>query len=116
MQTKRGSFLEAVINTVIGYIFTLAFSPIIYKIAGIKMSRATMGFVVFMFTIISVIRSYLIRRFFNKLIIRAINKKSVHVTPTHVTVNLNRQNSMSAEEAKTFVDRFKKQPWDLPKK
>lgn len=65
-QSKRKSFLEACMNTLVGYLTTLAFSPIIYHWCGVEVSHSQMGLVVFYFTILSVARSYVIRRWFNK--------------------------------------------------
>ncbi len=72
MQSKKGSLIEAAVNTFIGYMFTLVLSPLVYHIAGVQMSAAKLNLVVLMFTIISVIRSYIIRRFFNHIIIKTI--------------------------------------------
>lgn len=66
MQTKKNSFKEACINTLIGFLITLLFSPLIYAICGIKTSPSQLGLATFYFTIISVGRSYIIRRYFNK--------------------------------------------------
>lgn len=66
MQTKRQSFIEACINTLIGYVITLLFSPLIYWLCGITYKLSQLGLVVLYFTILSVARSYVIRRFFNK--------------------------------------------------
>lgn len=66
MQSRKGSFVEAVVNTLIGFLFTLAFTPLIYWICGVTMRPAQMGYVTLLFTLVSVLRGYLIRRFFNK--------------------------------------------------
>lgn len=78
MQSKKGSIAEAIVNTFIGYLVTLICSPLIYALAGVKLSAGTMNYIVIMFTILSVLRSYIIRRFFNKIILRAINRVSVN--------------------------------------
>lgn len=66
MQTKKNSFREACVNTLIGFIITLVFSPFIYSLCGMQYSPIQLGAVTVCFTIISVARSYVIRRFFNK--------------------------------------------------
>ncbi len=65
-QTKKGSFLEACTNTAIGFLVTLAFAPMIYGACGIPVSPMKMTLVTVYFTALSVLRSYIIRRFFNK--------------------------------------------------
>lgn len=104
MQSKKGSFIEAVINTFIGYLVTLAFSPLIYRLAGVKMTAGKLNLVVFLFTILSVIRSYAIRRFFNKIIVRTIHNlthdKSKINKDGSVTVSLDKNSYHSASQFK----------------
>lgn len=66
MQSRRKSFIEACVNTFIGFLITLFFAPLIYKMSGMQVNAVQMSYATFYFTILSVIRSYLIRRFFNK--------------------------------------------------
>jgi len=63
-QTKKGSLIEALVNTGIGFIITYVFGWIIYWAAGVPISNAKMGAVTLMFTVVSVARNYLIRRWF----------------------------------------------------
>lgn len=65
-QTKKSSFIEAIVNTFIGLIITLICSPMIYWICDVKMSYNQMTLATVLFTILSVIRNYVIRRWFNK--------------------------------------------------
>lgn len=64
MQSKKASLIEAIVNTFIGFLITLVVSPIIYYIVGTKMSAYQLGLANILFTIISVIRNYVIRRCF----------------------------------------------------
>ncbi len=66
-QSKRNSFIEALINTGIGLSITIVFSPIVYSICDVEISDKQMGGAALCFTIISVIRGYVVRRFFNKI-------------------------------------------------
>lgn len=105
MQSKKGSFIEAIINTLIGYLVTLAFSPFIYKIAGVKITVGKLNLVVFLFTLLSVARSYVIRRFFNKVIIRAANNLAAPASTKFnqdgsVTVTLTKENYHDAGKFK----------------
>ena len=65
MQTKKGSFIESLTNVGVGFIVTLIFSPLIYWICDIEISHTQIGEATLLFTILSVVRSYVIRRFFN---------------------------------------------------
>jgi uncharacterized membrane protein len=66
MQSKKSSFIEAVFNTAIGLITTLIVSPLIYWILGVQISYNQMSGATVLFTIISIARNFIIRRFFNK--------------------------------------------------
>lgn len=66
VQTRKGSIVETLMNTATGFVITLLFSPLIYFLAGVEASVSEMGLATFLFTILSVIRGYFIRRFFNK--------------------------------------------------
>lgn len=65
-QTKQKSFIEAIINTGVGLIITLTFSPLVYWIVGAKVTASQMTAATAMFTVISIVRNYIIRRWFNK--------------------------------------------------
>lgn len=67
MQTKKNSFIEACVNTLIGFIITMACSFFIYPLCGVTASVGSMGGVTACFTLISIARQYIIRRFFNKV-------------------------------------------------
>lgn len=66
MQSKKGSFIEAISNTIIGYVITLIFSPFLYGICGIEYRTSQLCIVTLLFTILSICRGYVIRRWFNK--------------------------------------------------
>lgn len=65
-QSKKKSFIEALVNTFVGFLTTLLVSPFIYWICDVKISFPEMSVVTLLFTIVSIIRNYIIRRWFNK--------------------------------------------------
>lgn len=66
MQTKRRSFIEAVTNVLIGYLVAVISNFIVLPLFGYQVSLFD-GFAIgVVFTVISLIRSYVIRRLFNK--------------------------------------------------
>jgi predicted Na+-dependent transporter len=65
-QTKSKSFLESVANTLVGMVITMLVSPAIYWMCGVKMHYNQMILATILFTLISILRNYLIRRWFNK--------------------------------------------------
>ena len=65
-QSKWVSLLEANTNTFIGFFITLLVSPLIYTLVGITYTFSQLWVVTMLFTLISVLRGYVIRRWFNK--------------------------------------------------
>lgn len=66
-QTKKFSLIEAITNTLIGYFVTLICSPFIYWVCEVEISFNKLTLVTLLFTLLSIIRGYVIRRFFNKI-------------------------------------------------
>ena len=66
MQTKFQSLIESTVNILIGY-FTALFSQLlIFPLFDINISIQDNLLIGLYFTLISLIRSYLVRRYFNK--------------------------------------------------
>jgi len=66
-QTKRKSFFESIIQTVIGLATSLIIQLIIYPILNIPVTFSQNLIITTVFFIVSIIRGYLVRRLFNKL-------------------------------------------------
>ena len=64
-QSKIESFVETCINTAIGYLVALASQIIVFPIVGIHVPFSTNLEIGAWFTIISILRGYIIRRWFN---------------------------------------------------
>lgn len=67
MQLRRHSLLEACLNTASGFVLSLGAGYLIFPFLGWQISHAQNLGAVSMFTVISVIRSYIWRRLFNNL-------------------------------------------------
>ena len=66
MQTRLHSALEAVANTAIGFVISLVATATVLPLAGVQTSlRQNVG-ITAAFTVISIVRGYLIRRWFNR--------------------------------------------------
>lgn len=69
-QSRRASFAEALINVAVGYGVALAAQAVIFPMCGVYISLgahiATGGW----FTLVSILRSYILRRVFNRFTIR----------------------------------------------
>jgi len=67
MQTKKLSFIESVTNTVIGLVTSFIIQIIIYPVLEIPVTIKQNIIITMVFFFASILRGYLIRRFFNTL-------------------------------------------------
>ena len=65
MQNKRESMIESLTSTTIGIIIGIVLNLTILPIFGYPVSWSDSLWISVIFTIVSIIRSYVIRRFFN---------------------------------------------------
>lgn len=72
MQTKTQSFMEAMVNVAIGYFVALIGQFIIYSILKIPVTLSENLLISIWFSVLSIIRNYAVRRWFNAKIKRAI--------------------------------------------
>ncbi|MCF7541856.1 DUF7220 family protein [Pseudomonas petrae] len=64
-QTKLESLIETCINTLIGYLVALASQLLVFPMVGIHVPFSTNLEIGAWFTLISIVRGYVIRRWFN---------------------------------------------------
>lgn len=69
-QKKSHSFIEVCINTTIGYIIAIATQIIVFPFFDITVSHSQNLQIGLIFTVISIVRSYIMRRVFNYIQIR----------------------------------------------
>jgi hypothetical protein len=67
MQSKKYSLIEAIVNQIIGFLIALGSQVIIFPFYNIAVTLNHNIQITLWFTLISVIRSYIIRRFFNRI-------------------------------------------------
>lgn len=72
MQTRWGSLTESLVNVAIGYFVACASQIIIFPWFGIDIPLHDNFLIGAWFTVISIVRSYVVRRWFNAKIKRAI--------------------------------------------
>jgi uncharacterized membrane protein required for colicin V production len=73
-QTRLGSFIEACINVLIGFAINFVANMAILPLIGFHISVAQNLFIGVLYTLISVARSYAVRRWFNARIHRAAQR------------------------------------------
>lgn len=73
MQSKWLSFQESVVNTFVGFIFSYTIQITLNYFYNIEMSNAVAIHFVLWFTLASIVRGYVIRRFYNKRTVRNTN-------------------------------------------
>ncbi|ATS93381.1 hypothetical protein RsoPWF2_33 [Ralstonia phage vRsoP-WF2] len=76
-QSRKGSLIEALINTAIGFGINFTANLIILPLFGFTSLTVQTNLVIgVVYTLISVVRSYVVRRWFNAHIVRAAKKLS----------------------------------------
>jgi hypothetical protein len=64
-QTRLGSLIEAIINVIIGFAINYAANMLIFPLFGFHITPGANFLMGCIYTVISVVRSYTIRRWFN---------------------------------------------------
>ena len=67
MQSKKMSLLESITNVCIGYLVALISQIIVFPFFGINVPIRDNLLIGFWFTVISIVRSYTLRRIYNKI-------------------------------------------------
>ena len=67
MQTRLQSFIESLANIAIGYGVALGAQLLIFPLFGINIPMASNVAIGILFTLVSLVRSYFLRRLFNWL-------------------------------------------------
>lgn len=73
-QTKRQSAIETVTSVAIGYLVAIGSQVVIFPLFGLAVSFSDNLLIGAFFTVVSIIRGYLIRRIFNRLQSKSILK------------------------------------------
>lgn len=71
-QTRLGSFVEALINTLVGLVISLISTIILLPLVGIHSTMSQNVQLTVYFTAVSIARSYLLRRYFNARLHKAL--------------------------------------------
>jgi hypothetical protein len=74
MQTRLHSFLEATANILIGSLISLLVQRLVFPLYGIQITLSQDIQIVAIFTVVSIVRSYILRRVFNRFHKKEISK------------------------------------------
>ena len=66
-QSRRMSALEAAVNVLVGYVVALAAQAVIFPLFGFHATLGQNAAIGVLFTLVSLVRSYCLRRFFEGL-------------------------------------------------
>lgn len=66
-QTKKGSITETLTNTVIGFVINYVANILVLPIFGFHPSARQTALIGVIFTAISIVRGYVLRRLFNRM-------------------------------------------------
>ena len=67
MQSRLGSFLESLANVVLGYGIAVGAQILVFPLFGVVIPLSSNLAIGIIFTLVSLVRSYLLRRLFNLL-------------------------------------------------
>lgn len=79
-QSRMGSLIEACIGTAIGFVMSMFLSMIVYPMHGHSFTLAQNLSITAIFTVASIVRGYVVRRFFNDRIRRAAQRLAAQVS------------------------------------
>jgi hypothetical protein len=65
-QTRIASLLESLVNVAIGYVVALASQVVVFPLFGVHVSFGANAAIGLVFTVISILRSYCVRRLFER--------------------------------------------------
>jgi len=65
MQTKRESLVESSVNIALGFITGILSQLLVFPLMGITVSMSENLILAVYFTVISLVRNYLVRRYYN---------------------------------------------------
>lgn len=77
MQTPRQSLIESLNNTALGFVISYASSFLIFPLMGIDSSPGKNLVITLYFTVISIIRGYAIRRWYNRRFLKKLEKEQL---------------------------------------
>ena len=83
MQSRLSSLWESCSNVIIGFFISFLIGLLVYPMFGLDASAATCFGITLVFSAASILRSYIIRRWFNGLIGPVVRKTS-YVSADHV--------------------------------
>jgi hypothetical protein len=84
-QTKLESFIETLMNVGIGFCVSYTAWPLVAYLADIPYSHSTNLFITLFFTVLSITRSYIVRRFFARGLHKASKQMAIKWTSSHST-------------------------------
>lgn len=74
MQTRLESLIEALANIATGMTVSFLLGMVVYPLFGFSVTAGQNFWIVIIFTGVSLLRSYLWRRWFNHLLVRRLNR------------------------------------------
>lgn len=89
-QSKRGSLVEALTNILVGVVLAFTSQLIIFKHYGYPITLETNAWMTLWFTVVSLARSFILRRIFNRITYKhGYNKRITlgHTDKTYTTAD-----------------------------
>ena len=77
MQTKKQSFIESLANVTVGFLITVISLHIIFPFLGIENHAGKNVLITLYLTVLSILRNYFLRRYFNRKQKTKINNQKI---------------------------------------
>lgn len=72
MQSRTHSFIESLVNVALGMVISMALQVVVFPAFGHAFTLAQNVGITIIFTVASIVRSYVVRRWFNALLHQAV--------------------------------------------
>ena len=88
MQSRRMALAEAVTNVAVGFVFAIIVQALVFPLVGLKVTFAENMLIGAAFTVASVIRSYVLRRLFERIRIGGLKREAAALRRTAASIGL----------------------------
>lgn len=88
MQSRRMALAEATANVTIGFVFAIGVQAVVFAMVGLTVTLGENLFIGVAFTVASVIRSYVLRRLFERIRIGGLQREAAAMRRTAACIGL----------------------------
>lgn len=84
-QTRKMSLIEKMVETFFAFLLSVLLAPLFFKINGVESDFSQNFNIVICFTILAIVRGYVVRRIFNKIqSINQVRKNNENISKSNI--------------------------------